>query len=482
MKIARFVESRHLLVLLVSIGLLERILWNVLRPGLGASGEAMRVALAVGSGRGIADAYRLGQGPTAHLLPISPGFAGLIYRLLGVGSMPAEIVLATWSIGLAMATYLVLFRTFERLGTPGWARIAGLAFACIAPTYLGQEAVDFRVWDGGLAACLAALFLSLLTAALEERELGLRQSALRSTRRGAAAAVCALALFVNPPLGAALMLCAGVFAWRELSIRESALPAAVAAGVLAALVTPWTLRNERVLHATIPFRSDAGLELALANYSTALDSTDRRQQFLNRLQTIHPSFNRTAYRSVKAEGELAYSRRVGARAARWMEGHPAEAAGLILLHMRQSLAPQAWQFDVFGKRLSPPLRAALADLAGVCGLIALALAVAARRSGWGYLALLIGSWVALTSPLQPVPRYTYLVYPFLVFCAADLLAQGRAALARARALRSRQPDRRDRSPARSVREAQPSTVRLDDLSAEGKPEACARGLGREERQ
>jgi hypothetical protein len=434
--IARFIRSRHLVALLIGLGVLERIVWNVVRPGRGAGGEAMRVALAVGRGLGFADAYRFGQGPTAHLLPISPGLAGLVYRLLGVRSAPAEIVLAAWSIGLAMLTYLVLFRTFERLGTPRWARIAGLGFACIAPTYIGQEAVDFRVWDGGLAAALAALFFGVLTAALEQRELA-------AGRLAAAAALCALIFFVNPPLGVAVALCATLFALRELPIGRAALAAAVGAGVLALLIVPWALRNERVMHAPIPLRSDAGLELAMANYPTALDAADRRQQFLDRLHAIHPSFNRDAYHAVRAEGELAYSRQLGARAARWMRTHPGEVSELILLHIRQSLLPQAWEFDVFGRKLSPPLRAALADLASVCGLIALARAVASGKRGWGYLALMIGVWVLVTSPFQPVPRYSYLVYPFLVFCGADFAAQASAAVMRARRSHSGSAGRRD---------------------------------------
>lgn len=430
-KIARFRGSRHLFALLVGAGVLERIAWNIVRPGRGAGGEAMRVALAVGRGEGFADAYRVGQGPTAHLLPISPGIAGVVYRVLGGRSTPAETVLAAWSIGLAIFTYVLLFRAFERLGTPRSARMLGLGFACIAPTYIGQEAVEFRVWDGGLAACLAALLLSLLTAALEERRQALERAPPGSIRVIAAAVICALAFFVNPPLGVAMILCATVFALRELPMPQTAVATAVAAAALAALVVPWMVRNERVLHAPIPLRSDAGLELAMANYPTALTSANRRLQFLDRLKTIHPSFSRDAYRRVRAQGELAYSRQVGARAAHWMRAHPAETAGLILLHIRQTLVPQAWEFDVFGRRLSPPLRAALADLASICGLIALALAVGSGRRGWAYLAIMIGAWVLVTSPFQPVPRYTYLIYPFLVFCGADLAAQARGALRRA---------------------------------------------------
>lgn len=416
---------RNAAVLIVGVGALERLLWNWARTNRGATGEAKRVAIAIGSGHGFADAYRVGQGATAHLLPVSPGIAGLVYRLLGPGSMLAETLLAAWSIALAMMTYLLLFRAFGRLGTPRWARLAGLAYACIAPAYIGQEAVDFRVWEGGLAACLAALFLELLAADLTGRQLG-------SRRVVAAAATCAVLFFVNPLLGGAAIVCAALYGLRELSPRQTALGAAAAAGVLALLIVPWALRNQRVMHHPILLRSNAGLELALANYPTAVHSTDRKRQFLNRLYDIHPSFNEEAYRAVKSEGEVAYSQQLGARAKRWMEEHPAAAAHLMMLHVEQTLVPQVWEFSIFALRMPPALRAIAVDLASICGLLGLALGVVSGRRGWGYLATMIGAWVLVSSPFQPVTRYTYLAYPFLVFCGADLAARAGLALRRAR--------------------------------------------------
>lgn len=435
---ARLVGTRNALVSsgsgavasLAALGILERVLWNIARPGRGAAGEAMRVALAVGSGRGFADAYHVGQGPTAHLLPVSPGIAGLVYRLLGAASMPAETLLAAWSIGLALATYLLLYRAFGRLGTPRWARLIGLGYACLAPAYIGQEAVDFRVWDGGLAAYLAALFFDLLTAAASERELG-------PERLAATAVVCAVLFFVNPPLGAAAALASALYAARELSPRQTALAAGIAVGVLGLLVTPWAARNARVLHAPVLLRSNAGLELALADYPGAASAGDRKQQFLARLRAIHPSFNANAYRAVETHGEVAYSRGAGAEAKRWIAAHPIAAATLMLLHIRQTIAPQPWEFDVFGRNLSPRLRAALVDLASLAGVLGLTLGVWSRRCGWLYLATLLGTWVVITSPFQPVPRYTYLAYPFLVFCGADLLARARQAAAQARSVPAR---------------------------------------------
>src|SRR6185437_1459153 len=49
----------------------------------------------------------------------------------------------------------------------------------------------------------------------------------------------------------------------------------------------------------------------------------------------------------------------------------------------------------------------------------------ARRREW-----------ARTSPFQPAPRYTYLIYPSLVFCGADFIAQTRRTILRIRAQRA----------------------------------------------
>jgi hypothetical protein len=128
-----------------------------------------------------------------------------------------------------------------------------------------------------------------------------------------------------------------------------------------------------------------------------------------------------------AGGEVPYAKALGAEAKAWMKAHPAESARLMLLHLRQSLVPQRWQFDVFGRALSPTLRAVLADIAGLGGLVSLFWALLARRRNWWYPAVIVASWALLTAPFQPVTRYTYLIYPLMVFCAADLLGRLRRA-------------------------------------------------------
>lgn len=406
-------QERLVVASLLFAGLAERVLWCLLRPTVGAAGEATKVAVALAQGKGFADAYTAGQGPTAHLLPLPPLWAGGIYTLFGIKTLTAEFILAAYAISLALGTYLLLYRAFQHLGVPRWARLGALGFACVAPTYLSQEAVDFRTWEGGLAAFLAALFLLVL---VEPRIRSLN----RRTFYGACLA--SLLFFVNPPLGASAFTCALVFGLRRLSPAQFARAVLFATVTLAALFGPWTLRNARVMHAPIVLRSNAGLELALANYPGALDREHPRDRFLERIAAIHP-VSRPAYaRMEQAGGEVAYANKLGVETKQWIGQHPASEARLLAMHGREMVFPRRWQFDIYGRNLSPALRAILADLAGVLGLAGIVVALVRRKGDWLYPAAMVLIPTLLVMPFQPVPRYTYLIYPTLVFCAAQLIA------------------------------------------------------------
>src|SRR5476651_1525958 len=89
------IPTRITVSLLLLVGIAERSLWNLIRPGIGAPKyEAFNVAAALANGFGFADTFRAGQGPTAHLLPISPAIAGSLYAVFGIQAWPAEFLLA----------------------------------------------------------------------------------------------------------------------------------------------------------------------------------------------------------------------------------------------------------------------------------------------------------------------------------------------------------------------------------------------------
>lgn len=410
------IPTRIFIPLILLLGIGERALWNLLRPGVGASGEAAHVATALASGLGFADAYWVGQGPTAHVLPISPAIAGGLYALFGIRAWPAEFILGCWSIGLAMSTYLFLFLAFGRLGTPRWARLLALAFACMAPVYIPEESVDFRIWEGGLSVFLCALFLDRLLSLQSRKSLPVYVVA-------GMAGLTALLFFVNPALGIGAYVCAAMTCFQRLHGMRLAAALGFAAGALAIFLIPWVIRNDIVMGEPILLRSNAGLELSLANYPDALDATDPREQFLHRLREIHPGDSYKAYQAMRAAGgEVAYARHLGDQTWRWIEANPWTAGRLALFHLRQVFAPEEWQFRIFGSGTISHLRAGLSSIAGLVGLLGLIFALYNRRPNWIYPTLLVVIPAISLCMFQPVPRYTYLFYPMLVYCAADFIS------------------------------------------------------------
>ncbi len=412
--------NRLVLALLGAAALL-RLGWAYASAS-GTGGEARNVALAIASGRGIADAYAVGQGPTAHLSPISPGIAGITYRLLGIESVPAEVLLTLYTVALALLSYWLLFRTFGRLGSPLPARLAALAFLCVAPTYIGQESKDFKIWDGGLSAALLALFLDRLTAANAKSRIGTGDLALL-------AIILAVLFFVSPNLGLGGYLAALILAWRRLDWGRFFGAGALAAVALAAVLTPWVIRNDRVMGEPIVLRSNAGLELALANHPDALSGRDERQVFLDRIRAIHPLQGEAAYaRMVAAGGEVAYARALGDEAKAWMMAHPADAARLAVRHVRQIFWPDPWQFAAFRSGAAVGLRTLLAGLIGTIGLAGMLWRLWRRDWDWLPVAAVVLVAALSYAPFQPINRYTYLFYAPLAYCAFDLLlAAARAA-------------------------------------------------------
>lgn len=402
-------RRRTILALLVA-GALERIAWTATRGTWSAGGEAFLVARAIGDGRGVADAYGHLSGATAHLLPISPAIAGAAYALFGY-TQAAEMVLACWSIGLAFASYLLLEGAFARLGASSGARLAALAFLCLAPTYIAQEAVDFRIWEGGLAACLSAVVLNRVTAAARGTP---------SARTTAALIVVApLLVFVNPMIGAAAFVSLALLWSRQLGWRLALVRLLAALAVLAALVTPWTIRNARVMGAPVVLRSNAGLELAIAHYPGAPTRGDRYDAFVARLHAVHPLQGRAAHaRMVAAGGEVAYSRALGRAAIATIAANPRHAAAIALAHIGDMITPGTWIFRIWGDALLAPIQAWLASLVGVVGLAGLALGLVSGGRRWLFVAVPVVIPILVFSPFQPVMRYIYLIYAPLTFCAS----------------------------------------------------------------
>jgi hypothetical protein len=418
------------LSLVAAGGLAIRLIWlwrvhgRVLDFLSGA--EAGRAALSVARHGIVGDAYFIGQGASAHLLPINPMISGGLLWAFGPGSTGANLALLIWSLAQVTAGYLLVRALFAELDANPFVLRWGTALLFLAIPFVPQETIEFRYWEGGSALCLAALNL-LLAVRLDKR------GTLDRGMLPIVAGLSAITFFVSPVVGLAVDLCWAVVALRRLPFVRACWFGIASALALALLIAPWAIRNERMLGEPVLLRSNFGLELAMANHQAALDSPlPPAYVFDDRFHQIHPSDPEAGLRPLMKQrgGEVRYSRMLARRTEAWIAAHPAGFARLCLRHLREFFLPEAWQMYFTGwegMRTPRALAIAAVDLAGLAGL--LLGSFGDRRRYW--MPLLYVFAVALPYSLfQPIARYTYLVYPILAFAAIETIFRARMKWAR----------------------------------------------------
>jgi hypothetical protein len=411
-------EWRFLLCLIAGF-LVTRLIWlaqtHGTLDGFLDAAEATRAALSVARHGVVGDAYFIGQGPSAHLMPLNPMIAGGIMWLLGPGSTAANYTLLAFSLGQVIAGYLLVRLIFIRLGADPVAVRWGTALLMLLAPFVPQEVVDFRYWEGASALCLVALNLLAMIA------LDRRKRLSRAMLAGVPPAF-ALACFVSPPAGLALAPGWAIVALRSLRFGQAAALAVATALAVALLFVPWTMRNATVLGATIPTRSNLGIELALAMHPAAVSGEDQARVFHERVKVVTPSANREAQAFVRQHGETAFSNRLAAQSWRWMRAHPADVARLWARHVGELFVPRPWMMYFSGWEGARAARAATIAIVQLLGLAGLTLALIARRRGYGLVAGYVAMMALSFGFFQPMPRYGFLIYAFFAFLAAEAVS------------------------------------------------------------
>lgn len=406
------------IVSLLLAGLAFRIFWIMRQPAdMGMAGEARRVAVSLATKGSFADPFYVGQGPTAHLTPTSPAIAGGVFILFGLDSPVANFLLASWCLLQVLGSFILLLILFRRLGTPPLGLLLALSAMCLVPIYIGNETIIFRYWDAALAVNLSLATLLLFIKLDGKGDPGWRWMVV-------AAFLAAATMFVTPTLGVGIYVAAAIYLLRNLFWRRIALAAAIATLALAVLVTPWAIRNQRVMGAPILLRDNSGLQMAVANYPAAVHPADPGETYERRLREVAPFFNiklRAAFEA--AGGEVAYNRKLAGETKAWIHSHPADFAHLTLRHFTEFYWPRPWQFRHTGTGKLAAERAIFLCLASIFAFIGLGIGLWKRRPGYIYLLPVVLLPGLAYSVFQPLPRYTYLIYGLLVFLAADCVSR-----------------------------------------------------------
>lgn len=401
-------------IALILVGAGWRIVWlwhRGLEPY--ALGEANNVAHAVARTGQIAEALGPGTGPTAHLSPITPGFAGLIYRMFGLESNLSLALLSIFAVSLLVASAVLIDQTLKEMDARCVHRILVFAALMLSPISPSLEVISFRCWEGGLAVLLASISLLLIVKTECHGALSYR----RSAGLGLAFAVL---LFVSPPLGVSAYLAGLILLVRTVPSRTLPFHFINAAIILALVLFPWTYRNYQNFNRFVPLRSNFGLELAIAMHPAAVGAVDPAETFTRRMNEIHPlrqPNNREFLQ--RMGGEVDYAKALQKKTVKWMSKYPSEAVGLSAIYAIEYYFPPQW-FWVDSSKLVTAKQAIIWILSGL-GLLGSLVSFVVWRGNWTYVALFatvtsLPYWI-----VQPVLRYSYLVYPFLVVLALKIL-------------------------------------------------------------
>lgn len=398
-------------------GILLRLIWLSRAEGpltgFHSAGEATAVAITLARTGVFGGSFHPGYGPTAHLTPISPSLAAGIMAMLGVDTPAANIALLCWALAQVAMGWWLLLILFRRLGADRASLRSGLAVLAIVPVFMGEETIAFRYWEGALTQLLVVANLILLFDAQGRAALNGRWTAM-------VAALTAVTFFISPPAGLAVNLCWAIWAVRTLPPARVARFAAACTAMLAVIVAPWAMRNAAVMGEPVLLRSNAGLELAIGNHPAALSDRPADAVYAERLLEIQPLFSAGARARIgPAGGEIAYARSLGQQAAQWIAEHPMGFVQLSMRHLRQFFFPQSWQL-MFGQATA---RAAFMGMISAIGLAGLAIALWQRRPGYWMIAVYLGTVALPYAVVQPIQRYSYLIYGILVMLAAELVVR-----------------------------------------------------------
>jgi hypothetical protein len=396
----------------------ERVAWTLDGHLAMLDTELRNAAISWAHTGWIADAFRAGSGPTAHVGALPPVIPGLVFRLFGVDSPATSLTLTMLSALVVVATALVLSRAFARLGTPAALRGAAVVLISVLPLHYELESRSLRIYENGYAALALALLL-LAVVRLDQRGMVTVRDVVGLS------AFTAFIVALSPTVGFCAIAMLGVLALRRLNWSGRFGAVAILAVILTLTSLPWALRNQAVLGEMVWTRGNFGLEFAVGTHAAAVTPADPGATYLARLAQVHPHGSDAPYRAMQAAGgELPYARNLGRETWAWVAAHPLDAVTIWARHWREFFFPPPFMW----LHTAPPDAATPARLIAVDVIAALALVGlfgALARRQWMFLYLMPP---VLLLPLpylltQPLVRYRYAIASLLIFLAADCLAR-----------------------------------------------------------
>lgn len=259
-------------------------------------------ARALASGHGFSSPYFPLSGPTARVPPLYPWLMAGVFRLFRIYSLTSAFIILTLnSIFSALTCIPIYFSSKYSLGMRG-AKVAAWAWA-VYPFAIYFSAG--RVWEFSLTTLL---FTTCFCIAQQ-----IRSSAkpLAWLGFGLLYGITALS---NPAVLSVLPFLLILALWRVWrGGRRWLLDGAVMALGLLAIITPWTMRNYRVVHVICPIRDNFWLEFYAGNFGDTSDPNP---------PSAHPASNPVQMQKYLSMGEVAFMAEKHDLAVDYVSHHP----------------------------------------------------------------------------------------------------------------------------------------------------------------
>ena len=251
------------------------------------------VARSIALHHGFSSPFYPATGPTALVPPLYTYLLAGIFKMFGIYSVKSAFTILTLDSLFSALTCIPIYLAASLSIDARAATVAAWAWA-IYPFAIYFSAA--RVWEFSLTALLmSSCFWLALRLPLRSRSIRPLASAIQWLGLGA---LFGLAGLSNPAVFALFPVLLILPLWKlrrtpSHSLRSGLL---AAAGLLIVL-TPWTVRNYRVLHVLCPVRDSFWYELWSANNGDPSNPT---------LEWTHPASNPVEMDSYRSQGEIAY--------------------------------------------------------------------------------------------------------------------------------------------------------------------------------
>jgi hypothetical protein len=260
------------------------------------------VARALASGHGFSSPYHLLSGPTALVPPLYTELLATIFRWFGIYSLKSAFIILTINSVFSTLTCIpIYFSAKYSLGARG-AKMACWAWALYPfAIYFSAD----RVWEYSLTVLLFTTCFCIA------------QRIHRSVRSMAwfgFGALFGLTALSNPAVLCVLPFLLALEMWkvRERGGRWFSYGVVTLAGTVL-VISPWTLRNYRTLHAVCPVRDNFWLEFYAGNFGDTSDPNP---------PSAHPANDAGEMRKYLTEGETAYMAEKRGLALDYVRHHP----------------------------------------------------------------------------------------------------------------------------------------------------------------